>query len=274
MKIPAPIPIIPATQDVQTKISVIIPTYKAPEALDICLKSALVNQSNNNQIIVVVDGFYELNSKVLKKYEDSICTLVLEVNKGLCHATNLGVYNASHEKILIVNDDNVFPPKWDTQLLHTYKDNRVVTPNQIEPNPSIYDEFVVKNFGDPGSFNIDEFNTFAEAVSEDTLTIKGSTMPIFMSKKNYLTVGGWDESYPGAWAVDWEFFHKCDLAGFELVRTKGCHFYHFVSYGTEITLKEKKTKHGKETACHHWFNYKWGFYPVKNGEDYKVCKRQ
>ena len=41
----------------------------------------------------------------------------------------------------------------------------------------------------------------------------------------------------------------------------------------EAALKETKTKHGKEEACHHWFNYKWGFYPTKNLEDYKICKR-
>ena len=39
-------------------ISVIIPTYKEPEVLDLCLKSAILGQKHNNQIIVVVDGFF------------------------------------------------------------------------------------------------------------------------------------------------------------------------------------------------------------------------
>ena len=43
-------------------ISVIIPTYKEPEYLDLCLKSAFEGQVNHNEIIVVVDGFYELNN--------------------------------------------------------------------------------------------------------------------------------------------------------------------------------------------------------------------
>jgi len=42
-------------------ISVIIPTYKEPEVLDVCLKSVINGQRLNNQIIVVVDGFYEVN---------------------------------------------------------------------------------------------------------------------------------------------------------------------------------------------------------------------
>ena len=85
-------------------ISVIIPTYKSPEALDLCLRSAIEGQVNKNEIIVVVDGFYDLNKEVLEKWKDSIFVLNLEENVGLCKGTNLGVYNASNEQILIVNE--------------------------------------------------------------------------------------------------------------------------------------------------------------------------
>ena len=51
------------------KISVIIPTYKSPKLLDLCLQSAIEGQILNNQIIVVVDGFYDLNKDVLEKDE-------------------------------------------------------------------------------------------------------------------------------------------------------------------------------------------------------------
>jgi GT2 family glycosyltransferase len=91
------------------KISVIIPTYKSPTHLDLCLRSAIEGQKNQNQIIVVVDGFYDLNKEVLDKWREHIQILNLEENVGLCRGTNLGVYNAKFNKILIVNDDNVFP---------------------------------------------------------------------------------------------------------------------------------------------------------------------
>jgi len=90
-------------------ISVIIPTYKEPEVLDVCLKSVIEGQHHHNQIIVVVDGFYDLNKEVLKKYASHLNILNLEENVGLNRATNLGVYNALYDKVLIVNDDNVFP---------------------------------------------------------------------------------------------------------------------------------------------------------------------
>ncbi len=38
-------------------ISVIIPTYKEPDVLDLCLKSVFEGQHNENETIVVVDGF-------------------------------------------------------------------------------------------------------------------------------------------------------------------------------------------------------------------------
>ena len=89
-------------------ISVIIPTYKSPEYLNLCLESAILGQDDKNQIIVVVDGHYEINKIVLEKWKDDIDVLNLKQNVGLCRGTNLGVMNAKHDKILIVNDDNVF----------------------------------------------------------------------------------------------------------------------------------------------------------------------
>ena len=87
-----------------------------------------------------------------------------------------------------------------------------------------------------------------------------------MSKKDYLKVGGWDESYPGAWVVDWDFFLKCELSGMNMIRSYNCHFYHFVSIGTEATPEEKAKKQAKEQVCHEYFKYKWGTYAEHNPE--------
>jgi glycosyltransferase involved in cell wall biosynthesis len=92
-------------------ISVIIPTYKEPDALDVCLNSLFKGQVGQNEIIVVVDGFYDLNKSILDKYPE-VKIINLE-NKGAVMATNWGIYNASNDFILVANDDNVFPNKWD-----------------------------------------------------------------------------------------------------------------------------------------------------------------
>ncbi len=234
-------------------ISVIIPTYKSPEVLNVCLKSAINGQKLNNQIIVVVDGFYEVNKEVLDKYKDSIEILVLEENVGLCRATNLGVYNAKFDKILIVNDDNVFPEAWDQVLLEEYKPGYVLTPNQIEPTPSIFRQFNIKDLGrDSKTFNINDFWEYEFEVTKDKIEETGSTLPIFMSKYDYIRLGGWDENYEAGMVADWDFFLKCAMSNLKMIRTYNCHFYHFASISTNGEKRQQAEQKGHEYAKYKW----------------------
>jgi len=245
-------------------ISAIIPTYKEPEVLDLCIRSAVQGQKKKNQIIVVADGFYDLNKGVLEKYKGDIEVLNLEENQGLCRATNFGVYNATSDLVLIVNDDNVFPKDWDEKLMNAYRPNYVLTPNQIEPFPSMFRQFCIQDLGrDPNTFDLENFWSYESSNSKNIIEETGSTLPFMISKKDYLRVGGWDESYPGAWVVDWEFFMKCEMAGMKMMRDYGCSFYHFVSLGTKTPEREQESKQ-KESLCHEFFRYKWGTYAKHN----------
>ena len=242
-------------------ISVIIPTYKSPEMLDLCLKSAIEGQVNKNQIIVVVDGFYDVNKEVLEKYTKSIDILTLDDNVGLCRATNLGVYNAKYERILIVNDDNVFPQHWDKILNYDFKPNSVISPNQIEPTTSMFCQFIIEDLGrDAKTFDLDKFWQFDYHVaSGDKVDETGSTLPIFMCKVDYLRVGGWDENYQDGMVADWDFFLKCQLSGLKMLRTYNSHFYHFAS----VSVNGDRRKNA-EVQGHEYAKYKWGCYIKHN----------
>ena len=245
-------------------ISVIIPTYKNPEMLDLCLKSAIEGQNKDNQIIVVVDGHYDINEHVLNKWCYTIEVLNLETNVGLCKATNLGVYNAKYDNILIVNDDNIFPKNWDMKLNHwKLQDNQMIVPNQIEPAPSIFPQFHIKDFGsDIQSFNLDKFTSYENTISEDKMDISGSTLPIYMKKKDFIRIGGWDENYELGMVADWDFFLKCNLSGIGSSRIYNCHFYHFASASTNGVKRQQA-----EQAGHEYAKYKWGSYIKHNPEN-------
>ena len=237
-------------------ISVIIPTYKSPDMLDLCLHSAIEGQQNKNQIIVVVDGFYDLNKEILEKWSEHIDILNLEENVGLCRGTNLGVYNATHDKILIVNDDNVFPYEWDKELLKDYTPNSVISPNQIEPTPSMFKQFHIRDCGrDPKTFSLKNYWMYEESLRGLPIDETGSTLPIFMSKIDYLRVGGWDENYEQGMVADWDFFLKCQLSGLKMLRTYKCHFYHFASASVNGEKRQSAEYKGHEYA-----KYKWGSY--------------
>ena len=240
----------------QDMISVIIPTYKSPEALDLCLQSAIEGQQNNNQIIVVVDGFYDINKQVLEKWKQHIDVLNLEENVGLCRGTNLGVYNAQHDKILIVNDDNVFPRFWDTTLLDDWQEGAVIAPNQIEPSPSMFKQFHIRDCGrDPKTFSLENYWKYEEPLRGLFADETGSTLPIFMNKYDFIRLGGWDENYELGMVADWDFFLKCSMSNLKMLRTYNCHFYHFASISTNGEKRQQAEQTGHEYA-----KYKWGSY--------------
>lgn len=246
-------------------ISIIIPTYQSPDALDLCLKSALEGQVNHHQIIVVVDGFYDLNKHVLDKYRGKIQVLNIPQNIGLCKGTNWGVTNALGDYILVVNDDNVFPENWDVRLLAAWKEANgdtskvVLTPNQIEPYPSMFNQFNIKDLGRTiEDFDLDRFWEYENSICEEMITETGSTLPFFMKRLDYLMLGGWDENYDLGLLADWDFFLRCNMAGFKMKRTFNTHFYHFVSLSTNTTEEQKKTRQDTEIRCHEYGMFKWG----------------
>ncbi len=242
-------------------ISVIIPTYRNPDYLDLCLLSAIDQQSHKNEIIVVVDGFIEESQEVLDKYKDKINVLDLGENQGMQQALNLGVMNATNEIIFIVNDDNVFGKDWDITILEDIKEKSVLTLNQIEPTgPGIFN-FPVMDFGrTPKSFDYDTFIEYEQSIKKDTLTLDGGIFPFAIYKKYYMAVGGFDTMYQSPFICDWDFFLKLDLIGLGFSRTHKSHLYHFGSTATKNGKEGDKFK-ATEGPAAEVFRYKWGMNP-------------
>ena len=261
-------------------ISLIIPTYRNPKYLDLCLKSAIEQQWNDNEIIVAVDGFIEESQEVLDKYKDNIKVLDLGSNQGMQSALNLAVMNATNEKILIVNDDNVFCTKWDI-VASKVPQGEVWTLNQIEPTgPGIFN-FQVKDFGrTPEEFDYKGFIEHEMTTKQNHLTDKGGIFPFTMYKKDYMIVGGFDTLYKSPFICDWDFFLKLDLNGIVFKRTHEACLYHFGSTATKNGKEGEMFKSTEQPAAQ-LFMYKWGMSPQlfnnlshnpKNGQTIKGIK--
>lgn len=258
------------------KITIILPTYKEPKYLDVCIESIYKTQTIENDIIVVVDGFYELNKWVLEKYKEypNFKSIVLPENRGLAYAQNIAVHYAKTERILIVNDDNVFPQKWDKLLNDDWvnvskklnNDNFFLVPNQIEPIQGIFDMFVTFDFAtNINNFDLDTFIKTEQTLRKENITHNGWTLPIYMNRTDYLRVGGWDLYYNSPHFVDLDFFYKLHLNGVDSFRTHSCNFYHFSGKAT----KNRDDNHTKqkfitlENNARTEFVIKWGFEPMR-----------
>jgi hypothetical protein len=125
----------------------------------------------------------------------------------------------------------------------------------------MFQQFEIKDMGrDPKTFDLEAFHDYTPIKEGWFCDETGSTFPFLINKYDYLKIGGFDESYPGPWVVDWEFFMKCKMSGMKMLRTYNCHFYHFVSLGTrtpEKVIQNQQIEH----QCHEYFYYKWGKTP-------------
>jgi glycosyltransferase involved in cell wall biosynthesis len=257
--------------------SVVVISYRNPAMLELCARSLFDGQDAENEIIVVLDGYGEESHEVIKKFP-GLNVLEFPQNRGQTVAHNIGVSQASNEKVLILNDDNVAPPHWDTALEEVNGPDLVIAPNQIEPAPSIFKSFVHRDFGKTAEeFQYEEFQKFATEVSGEALRTRqligrdGQTWPLYISKKWYMVLGGIDPLFPHPSVADWDFFLRCELAGLSCLRFFGSHFYHFAGAATR---KVDAAWNDKEQDSFEYFAYKWGYYPTMKAHNHSKINEQ
>lgn len=229
-------------------ISVIIPTYKEPDFLDICLKSGLETQSYNNEFLVFIDGTYEENKEVIDKYKNNefVKFVISDKNYGMCIGQNRLVSQAKYNKILVINDDHVFPVEWDLECIKHYEPKTIINfAYNIEPYPHITDKVIVKDLGKtPQDFKYYDFLSQSNDGNVHCVNSRTSRLPFFMNKYDYLALGGWDSSYINGMVADDDFFIKAKIMRLKFKDIKNIHFYHFEgqSVNDEKLNNNKKMK--------------------------------
>lgn len=248
-------------------ISTIVPSYKNPAVLDICLQSFIDTQElRTNECLCIIDGYESMYSSLFEKYKafNNIRFIINPDNQGMPFSINIGVFHANNGWILVLNDDNVFPKGWDSILSKYQYENLVVSPNQIERDPSIFN-FIQYDFGDLSNFRYKEFLEKEPGFRiTGELTNDGEIFPFYMSKKIFMACGGFDLIYPSPFICDWDFFLKLELLGIQFGRTRELNFYHFGSVATKNSTDIQEAlsfKQSENEASNVFFN-KWGFAPI------------
>ena len=174
--------------------SIIIPTYNRPNQLASCLKSlsCLNYPSDKFEVILVNDGGVTPADDVISTFKDRINIIVInQTNKGPASARNNGVRTANGELLAFTDDDCLPEPNWLNALGECLRDN----PECIVGGSTL--NLLHDNLYSTASQLICELAYKHYSVDHKQSTFFCSNNIAF-SKKKFLEIGGFDESFKTA----------------------------------------------------------------------------
>ena len=92
------------------RFSVIIPTFKRAQLLGDAIRAALAQTHTNREILIVDDGSPDDTRNVASTFGDAV-RYFRQKNKGKSAALNLGISASTGDAIIVLDDDDLFPPR-------------------------------------------------------------------------------------------------------------------------------------------------------------------
>jgi glycosyltransferase involved in cell wall biosynthesis len=111
-------------------VSIIINNYNYGDYLEEAIISALDQNYDNIEVIVVDDGSTDNSRDVIKRYSDRIITIFKE-NGGQSSAINAGVSSSRGEIICLLDSDDVFNPNKVEIIVDFLKNNKSTNPYKM-----------------------------------------------------------------------------------------------------------------------------------------------
>ena len=91
------------------RFSILIPTFERAGLIGQAIESALAQTHGDREILVIDDGSRDGTRAVASRYEPAIRYLSQE-NRGKASALDLGIEASTGDAIVVLDDDDVFPP--------------------------------------------------------------------------------------------------------------------------------------------------------------------
>ncbi len=103
------------------KFTIIIPTYNEENDIEDTIKSLLVLNYNNFDILIIDDSI-DSTPDIIKRYENQNVRLIKpKIRQGRCEARNIGIKEATGEILLILNADVHLPVDFINRILPYYE---------------------------------------------------------------------------------------------------------------------------------------------------------
>jgi glycosyltransferase involved in cell wall biosynthesis len=198
------------------KVSVIIPAYNAGKFIDKCI-NALLNQEYNKddyEVILVDDGSSDNTADVVKGYP---VKYIWQTNSGPAAARNKGANEAQGDIILFTDSDCVPMNNWIEEMIKPFRDSKVMAVKGAyrTDQKTLTARFVQIEFEE-------RFEMLKKAESIDMI----DTYSAGYRKSVFLSLGGFDPSFPIANNEDTELSYRMSNAGHKMIFNPDAVVYH------------------------------------------------
>ncbi len=194
-----------------TRISVIIPTYKRGDIFYQCLESVVNSISNQDEIIVVNDDKSASISVDEVDLKGKKVTILNNPKQGVASARNYGVAHSKGDVLLFVDDDMIINQEAASNALSYIqkKPDSIVNANWIYSETDI-EKIKKTSFGryliKIGFHSLEGWNKGVSWRNNDFIPVKRITSQFMMMRKEvFESIGGYDEAFPFAGFEDAAF---------------------------------------------------------------------
>ncbi len=173
------------------KTSIIIPCFNQGKYIEDTIDSVLKQTYQNFEIIVINDGSTdEFTNEILKNLKNEKTKVLHTINKGVCHARNIGVKHATGKYLLFLDADDLLDNTFLEKTLNIF---------ETKSNISIVTTGVMMFDAENFEFKLPEFN-FRELLVHNLIVISS-----LIKTDEFLKTTGFNENMRNGFE-DWDFW--------------------------------------------------------------------
>lgn len=220
-------------KQIMLKINIIVPVYNAPNDLERCIESVLLNTKGNYRLILINDcSTDERISAILSKYNATKQIQILENNEniGFVKTVNKGISSTTGDVVLL-NSDTIVTRNWLVKLaIAAYSEPQIMT---VTPFSNAAGAFSVpesgKNTEIPDDFTLEEMGHIVEKCSwhEYVNVPTGNGFCMFVKREAFEQVGLLDaETFSRGYGEENDFCMRLIRKGYKNIICDDTYIYH------------------------------------------------